>query len=200
MQFDNAAAVRIGVEHLASLGHRRIGYVGSCKAQVHRDTLERKFSFIDSIAAMGLDADQNLVFDSNLLGRTILPDEECCMVEGEGAAMHFANMGNNRPTAILAYNDLSAIACMNQFLSMGIQTPGDISIMGIDDGEICKRVFPKLTSISHPLPEMGYAAAKFLIKRSAPEHRGTHGKETLRQVFGPTLMPRQSTVVIEQEG
>lgn len=201
MQFDNTMAVRLGVEHLHALGHRRIGYIGSCKTQEHQDTFERKLSFINTVRDMGLDADDNLIFDSKHLGRSIRPDEDCCTIEGTQAANHFARLGDLRPTAVLAYNDLSAIACMNQFLSMGIHTPRDMSIMGIDDGEICQRVYPTLTSISHPLPQMGYAAAKYLIHRSAPEHRDTLGSSTFRKVFSPTLMPRQSTVVVtEQEG
>lgn len=194
MLFDNTAAIRIALEHLKSLGHRRIGFISSCKKHIHQDTFVRKLAFIDSIKAMGLDDDPALVFDSEKLGRAIEPEEDCCTIEGHQAGAYFAGLRSGRPSAVLAYNDLSAIACMNQFLSMGIRTPDDVSIMGIDDTELCQRVYPMLTSVSHPLPEMGYAAASYLIKRSAPEHRDMHSGQIVRQVFGPTLMTRQSTV------
>ncbi|HAI10230.1 MAG TPA: hypothetical protein DCM28_00905 [Phycisphaerales bacterium] len=193
MLFDNAAAVRLGLEHLQSLGHQRIGFISSCKKHIHQDTFERKLAFFDSVKAMGLDDDEALIFDSKKMGRSIEPEEDCCTIEGTKAGAYFASLGDKRPTAILAYNDLSAIACMNHFMSVGIQTPRDVSIMGIDDIELCQRVYPTLTSVSHPLPEMGYTAASFLIKHSAPELREKHSGKTIRKVFGPTLMARQST-------
>ncbi|MAX23770.1 MAG: hypothetical protein CMJ19_04625 [Phycisphaeraceae bacterium] len=197
MLFDNRAAVRQAIEHLAELGHRRIGFVSSCKARVHQDTFERKLAFIDTVKQMGLDDDDQLIFDTRFLGRVIEPEEECCMVEGQQAADHFLSMGDKRPTAILAYNDLSAVACMHRMMAQQVRVPNDICIMGIDDAELCQRVYPTLTSISHPLPEMGYAAASFLIKRSAPELRKTsQGSQVVRQIFAPTLIPRQSTAAL----
>jgi LacI family transcriptional regulator len=197
MLFDNVAAIRLGLEHLATLGHRRIGFISSCKRHIHQDTFDRKLAFIDLVKTMGLDDDSKLIFDHETLGRSLELDEDCCNIEGTHSAKYFAKMGDDRPTAILAYNDLTANACMNQFTAIGIQTPRDISIMGVDDAELCRRVYPTLTSISHPLPEMGYAAASFLIKRSAPELRqSSQGNQIIRQIFAPTLVPRQSTAAL----
>ena len=194
MEFDNAAAVRIALEYLHSVGHRRIGFIGSCKERLHEDTVQRQEAFAELTEELGLESDPRFIFDHTILGRTLAPDEDTCQIEAASAAKYFVSMGKDRPTAIMGYGDLVAIATMHQFMALGIQTPQDISIMGVDDAELCRRVYPTLTSVYHPLPEMGYEAAKYLIGRSSqsePEN-SEQANPVYRKLFGPKLVVRNS--------
>lgn len=194
MQFDNATAVRVALEYLQSIGHRRIGFLGSCKERLHEDTVERQQAFGELTEELDLATDSRLIFDHTILGRTVAPDEDTCQIEAEAGAKYFASLGDDRPTAIMGYGDLVAIAMMHQFMAMGIQTPRDISIVGVDDTELCRRVYPTLTSVYHPLPEMGYEAAKYLIGRSSqsePEN-SDQANNAYRKLFGPKLVVRNS--------
>lgn len=192
MQFDNAAAVRIAIEHLASLGHRRIGFIASCKTHLAQDMIDRKAAFFETLGDMELDWDERLVFDEKVLGRTVEPDEASNEIEGKNAVEHFVSLGNDRPTAIIGSNDLAAIAAMHRLMAMGLQVPTDMSVVGIDSSEIGKRVYPKLTSVSHPLEDMGYTATKFLIQQSGAASLRDKSNP-FRQTFGATLVVRDST-------
>ena len=68
-------------------------------------------------------------------------------------------------TAILCANDLTAIGAMRALHEMGVRTPQDVSIMGIDDIDMAQYMSTKLTSVHIPVEEMGQMATKILLDR-----------------------------------
>lgn len=72
--------------------------------------------------------------------------------------------GDQRPTAIVCYNDQLAIQIMNLVKSIDLKVPGDVSIVGFDDYVMGHYVIPRLTTIAHPKEKMGVDAANMIIK------------------------------------
>ncbi len=194
--FDNEAASRVAVEHLVSLGHRRIGFIGSCRNPAMADAAIRQTGFLRAMAQLKLPVRPEWVFDASQLPRPFRADEVFTILEGHAVAQHIIALGKKGPTAWLAYNDAVAVYLMRRLQAAGVQVPQQISLMGVDDAEICRISSPELTSIRHPLREMGQAAAEILIEKSelpddldgkTSTHKGRHIQ------FPPSLVAREST-------
>jgi len=193
--FDNAAASRIAVEHLAALGHRRIGFVGSGLAPQNVDATLRQAGFLDALTASGLLACPEWIFDNRLLTHPIKPQESVCELEGRAAVRHLRALGDSGPTAWVAYCDLVATFMLRLLPDAGVRVPDDVSVMGIDDSGFCGMAQPSLTSIRHPLEEMGQRAVELLVERvAAAQDQPSAPRESGRRiVFPPTLVVRDST-------
>jgi LacI family transcriptional regulator len=81
-------------------------------------------------------------------------------------------------TALLAFNDLSAIGAIHAFRDAGRQIPQEISVVGFDDIQAATIVQPTLTTVRQPLIRMGMLAAT----------------EILASIEDPTLAPRQISI------
>lgn len=91
-------------------------------------------------------------------------------------------------TAIVCYNDISAIGAIRACVNHGLQVPGDISIVGFDDIQSAAFHNPSLTTIRQPLAQMGRVAARILLQR-------IRGQATFPDVvpIHPELIIREST-------
>jgi LacI family transcriptional regulator len=69
----------------------------------------------------------------------------------------------DRPTAVFAANDLSAIALLRTALDLGLRVPDDLSIVGFDDIPEASRESPPLTTVQQPMQRLGSAAAGMLF-------------------------------------
>jgi LacI family transcriptional regulator len=167
--------VRLAVEHLAELGHRRIGHVGGPQnlSTGHR----RHLGFLEAMAAAGLDApDENLRF-----GRWFIEEE------GARVCAELLDSASDL-TAIVAANDLLAIGCYDTLEARGLRCPQDISVVGFNDMPFIDRLPPPLTSVRVPQREIGIVAADLLLQRLAD------GSQTAREILlEPTLVIRGST-------
>ena len=68
-----------------------------------------------------------------------------------------------RPTAIFAANDLSAIGILDVAQQLGIDVPGDLSVVGFDDIPESAQATPPLTTVRQPIQEMGASAIRLLL-------------------------------------
>jgi LacI family transcriptional regulator len=92
-------------------------------------------------------------------------------------------------TALVAFDDVSAIGAVRAFLDAGLRVPEDVSVVGFDDIQSAAYHNPSLTTVRQPLREMGALAARLLLERIA-------GGGTRPQAFvtlEPQLMVRGST-------
>ena len=71
---------------------------------------------------------------------------------------------SQRPTAIFASNDLSAMGAMDAIWDQGLSIPEDISILGFDDIPQASLIRPHLTTVRLPLEEMGRLATRTLLE------------------------------------
>lgn len=91
-------------------------------------------------------------------------------------------------TALVAYNDVSAIGAIRAFMNHGLKVPEDISVVGFDDIQSAAFHNPSLTTIHQPLRQMGVVAARILLQR-------IRGQATFPDVvpIHPELVIREST-------
>jgi LacI family transcriptional regulator len=91
-----------------------------------------------------------------------------------------------RPTAIFAGNDEMAAGVLQAARQMDVRVPEDLSVVGFDDFEIARRLWPSLTTVRTPTREIGRLAAERLI--GSDEGDGRDEKDRL-----PSLVVRQSS-------
>ncbi len=102
---------------------------------------------------------------------------------------HMNNMlvrsADQRPTAIIAYNDQLAIQIIALAHDLGLRVPEDISVMGFDDFQLSRYLTPSLTTMSHEKERMGQDAASLLIQRI--KHR-----KVKSIMYAPKIIERES--------
>lgn len=150
VSFDNYKAASAAVEHLISLGHRRIGLICG-RTDVNDRALDRRQAFEDTMARHGLPVDPALIIERDFE-----------FVEGR-AAMHRMLAQAEPPTAVFSANDIQAIGALYECREAGLRIPQDLSIVGFDDQPIAHYTLPQLTTIRVPAADMGRRAAEALI-------------------------------------
>jgi LacI family transcriptional regulator len=146
---DNLHGAVAATEYLLGLGHRRIGFLAG------RPDLEsarlRERGYLMALDAAGISVEQTLVRVGGYQ-----PDS------AEEAARSMLQ-GDDRPTAIFAANDVSAIAAMEAGRTLGLAVPRDLSVIGFDNVPESALCEPPLTTIEQPIQEMGFQAVEMLI-------------------------------------
>jgi DNA-binding LacI/PurR family transcriptional regulator len=160
------------MEHLLELGHVRIGHIDSGNNPGSRI---RRNAYIEGMTAHGL---ESLIRITN--GSYTEP--------GGRAAAEEQLSARERPTAIFAANDLSAVGAMGAARDRGLSIPTDISVAGFDNIMLGGYGYLSLTSVNQPCGEMGAEAVKLLLGRlGRPSGRA-------RQIeLKPELVVRRST-------
>jgi LacI family transcriptional regulator len=138
------------VEHLLSLGHRRIGAIAG-PADWMAST-ERLNGYRAALAAAGVLPVPELVVESDF-----------SIESGEEAAAALLDLPE-RPTAIFGFNDNVAIGALRAAAARGIGVPDELSVVGFDDSEESGLVTPALTTVRQPLAEMGRIAVSLLLR------------------------------------
>ena len=146
----NASGARAVVEHLLSLGHRRIGAIlGPADWMA---TTERLNGYRSALAAAGV-----------LVARDLVVESDFSIESGEAAAAALLDLPE-RPTAIFGFNDNVAIGALRAAEARGLTVPDDLSVVGFDDSEQSGLVTPALTTVRQPLAEMGRMAVSLLLR------------------------------------
>ena len=195
IMFNNAAVGQLVVDHLVEQGHRRIGFVGSCRSPVNRDAAIRLEGFRRAIASLGLELRPEWIFDDRLMSKPLSPNDAVCQIEGREAARHAVALGKEGPTAWIAYSDLVAVMMLGTLKASGVAVPRDLSIVGVDDSELCRMVDPPLTSVGHPLREMGRLAVDRLVAGIGRQEKALEGAAGMKTMLDPTLVVRESTAI-----
>jgi DNA-binding LacI/PurR family transcriptional regulator len=142
---DSADAGRQIIDHLAALGHRSLTYLrGPANAWVDG---ERARALTDSAARAGIEVMTRGPFAPTL--------------EGGSAA---ADIGvASGATALVAFNDLLAIGVLQRLQHLGIDVPGDVSVVGFDDifgSDFCR---PPLSTVTAPVEQAGRTLIDLLL-------------------------------------
>jgi LacI family transcriptional regulator len=147
---DNLHGARLATEHLLALGHRRIGMLGGRPDLQSAQLREQGYRAAHQDA--GIPVDPELV-------RIGAYDPEISV-----DAAHRLLAGPNRPTAVFAANDLSAIATMDVARELGLRVPQDLSVVGFDNVPESALCTPPLTTVDQPIRLMGLRAVETLIQ------------------------------------
>lgn len=145
------------MSYLFELGHKRIGFVyGVMVAAQGFDRLE---AYRQSLEDAGLPYDENLIQPCGQL-----------MEDGYQAAIDLLKQPN-RPTAILAINDLLGMAVIRAAVDLGLNVPDDVSVASFDDIPFSNFIVPRLTSVSGSPEKNGRDAVQLLLRRLADPDR-----------------------------
>lgn len=177
---DNIEGSRMAATHLIALGHKRIAYLGDRFG--HQSDSERLAGYREALARAGIAFVPDLVVHGN--GK---PD-------GAASAMEKLFELSNRPTAVVCYNDMSALGTLRYLRSLGLYVPADVSVVGFDDLPIAPYLDPPLTTVKQPMRRMGSMALEGLLKIITGE--GSAG--TMR--IPAELVVRESTGPIVNNG
>lgn len=145
----NHDGAQAAVEHLISLGHRRIGHLRG------RTDLEsahqREEGYRRALHDAGIAFDPALIVDGGYRA-----------ADSTAGAHHLLAL-SDRPTAVFAANDQSAIEMMRVAAERGLRVPHDLSVVGFDDVPEAASHDPQLTTVRQPLHEMGMIAVRVLL-------------------------------------
>ena len=174
---DTYLGIMLATEHLLKQGHQKIAYIGG---NMNEQTgFERFIGYRDALLNAGLKDDKKYVYESNytesggyLCGKEILRMKD-------------------RPTAVVASNDLMAIGFMNACDEANVKIPDEIAVVGMDNTALAARITPKLTSVAMMQEEIGRNAAQLLMDSLC---NGSAQKEKIRLL--PRLIVRDSSVRI----
>lgn len=162
VSIDNVDGAYRSVRHLIELGHRDIAYVGD---------------------RFGLESDADrLAGYRKAVSAAELPVRRGYVVQGDGkpeggmAATRTLLALSRRPTAILCYNDMTALGVLREASSRGLELPRELSIVGFDDLFFAPMLSPPLTTVRQPRQEIGRVAMRLLLSLLA----GRPAERTIR--------------------
>jgi DNA-binding LacI/PurR family transcriptional regulator len=153
------------VEHLAGLGHERIGFLGGRPELEH--VRAREAGWREALQAAGLPGGPLAHTAAELLGA--------------------------RPTAIVCASDVLALEVINAARGLGLDVPGDLSITGFDDSPLAALASPPLTSVRVDYAEFGEAVTRALLAEigggPAPEYVPSPPELVVRASTGSVPRP-----------
>ena len=145
---DDTQAARDMMEYLVEAGHRHIGFVKG--PPNHPSSGHRLSGFLNGAAEFGLEVSEELIIQGDFTYRS-----------GFDAGRQFLSR-KERPTAIFACNDDMAAGVVAAAYRQGLSVPDDVSIVGFDDTEMAKNIWPELTTVKQPIGEMADHAVRLL--------------------------------------
>jgi len=137
-------------EHLVSLGHSRIGFIGG--PEDWKATGDRFRGYVSVLESYGFP------IETNWLGNAEWDDPT------PGAEVAYRILKEaERPTAIVAANDVIAAGVDDAARELGLRVPEDVAVVGYDNRDMSRFVRPPLTTVQMPFTEIGTTATKLLL-------------------------------------
>lgn len=162
----------LATRHLLDLGHRRIGVIaGPAYAS---SSAGRVAGYAQAMAEAGVEVDPAWVTGASF-----------SIDAGAEAATALLSL-SAPPTAIFAVNDNTAIGAMSALRRLGLDIPGDVSLVGYNDIPIVSRLDTPMTTVRVPFDQIAAAALDLLTN-------GPAGEGDRVRVATPSLIPRRST-------
>ncbi len=180
LKVDYHHGIRQGVQHLAALGHRKIGFI-SGPARLH-SAQSRQNAFLKSIRECGIEPNPEWLIEGDHT------------MEGGMVAMEKILGKGRRPTAIMCSNDMTALGVLHKAYRAGLRVPQDLSLIGFDDIHMAQVMIPPLTSIQMSRVELARAAVEALrshVEGTSPRrefHIDTHLVVRESTAFPPGTM------------
>jgi LacI family transcriptional regulator len=181
---DNELGAQAAIDHLYSLGHRKIAFIRGPKHIT--DTAPRWRGVRNFAKAKSLEIDPALVVD--------LPESSDPISSFEaGYNLTEELLRKKTPfTALMAFDDMTALGAIRALAKVGIRVPDQCSVIGFDDVAHSSLLTPALTTVRQPLPEMGNMAVSIVSEGIA----AVQGKDRIvaqHRMLRPELVVRDST-------
>ncbi len=161
---DNKGGARKGVEHLLSIGHKRIAYLGLSDGLYTMRMRRQGYNEAMKVAKLK----SSSTFLSGALDDSLL-------------AFRKLLSGRSRPTALFCANNLITRHVLHGLRNMNLQPPNPVAVIGFDDFETADLLYPGITVIRQPNEQLGSTAAQALFARIA--------KQESRQLGVSTILP-----------
>jgi LacI family transcriptional regulator len=179
---DDALGMQLAVDHLVSLGHRRIAHLAGPAAL--STGLARRLGFERALAAHGL-VPAGVV------------DCAAYSIDAGAAAMRTLLDGTSRArrgraagfSAVVAANDLIALGALQVLRERGVAVPQQVSVVGHNDIPLLDQISPPLTTVRIQHYQMGFRAAQLLLDALD----GSPGSDAATVMLRPELIVRAST-------
>ena len=151
---DHRRAAELALQHLVQLGHRQIAFMRG--QPFSADSHTRWHNIVAVAKELGIVIQPELAIQ---LERDISSPELGYPV------VQTLLQKRHRFTAIVAFNDMSAIGAIRALRDANLRVPEDVSVIGFDDIQLAAFHTPRLTTIRQPLRHMGESAARILVQR-----------------------------------
>jgi LacI family transcriptional regulator len=173
LTMDDERAARLATEHLAELGHRRIGFIAGPSEY--------------ELSGWRVDGWRAAMADAGLDTEGLLAEGDFGFVSGRIAAAKLLD-GPAPPTGIIASNDQMALATLDVARERGLAVPCDLSLISFDNTPIVRFTHPPLAAIAQPIAEVTARSVELIIGERMG--RETPGAPT---VVPASLVLREST-------
>jgi LacI family transcriptional regulator len=181
---DNEVGGALALRHLHELGHRRIAVIRGPEEMF--DSEPRWAGIQGAAAEAGIKFDSRLVFQlPNLVDPT----------SGFDGGVECARrlLAANRPfTAVLAFDDLTALGVVRGLVSAGLCVPEDCTVIGFDDVLPAEVATPAMTTIRQPLHQMGLMSAEWVVEAIKAREQRREPAPRLHRA-SPELVVRMSS-------
>jgi LacI family transcriptional regulator len=167
---DDVEGGRLAARHLLKKGHKRFGYLLERQVSDYESQAIKRLAGFRGVVAAASDTDVAVEVSGN------------SVAAARGAATRLLDRPN-RPTAVMAHHDLLAVGVLLAARDLGLAVPGDLAVMGFDDGDIAAAA--DLTTIRQPFEESGSTALAILLESSTSVRSAT--------VLGVDLVERATT-------
>lgn len=172
---DDLLGMRLAVDHLVALGHRRIAHLAGPSGL--STGLARRVGFEQALRSHGL------------VPAALAECPAYSIAAGAAAMVQLLPQAGAPPfTAVVAANDLIALGALQVLHGRGIGVPGAVSLIGHNDMPLLDQISPPLTSVRIQHYEMGFRAARLLLEAL----QGVPGSASTL-VLRPELVVRGST-------
>ncbi|MBA2494275.1 MAG: LacI family DNA-binding transcriptional regulator [Acidobacteria bacterium] len=183
---DNLRGGFEATQHLIDLGHERIGFIGATLSG--GASLKRLQGYLNALGEHNISVDERLI-----TGRkeaiTDVPGYSTEKIGFEGMKRLLSLP--NRPTAVFARNDFTAIGAMSAIKEASLRIPEDVAIVGFDDIPLAIHTSPSLTTIRQPMRLQGQIAAEMLLQKIESEEKSPREE----RILNCELIIRGSTVL-----
>jgi len=170
---DDAQGIRESLEHLASLGHRRVMHLAG--PPTFSTSQIRSEAFSAGCLDLGLDA-------------VVVPTSAYSVDEGQRVMDEVLESSRARPTAVVAGNDLLALGVYHSLRTHGLSCPDDVSVVGFNDMPFAGDFQPPMTTVRTPHFQLGSESARVLL-----DQIDDSGSTPVRVVLPVELIVRGST-------
>ncbi len=152
---DDIEVGRLATQHLIDLGHRRIGIIGDRTDSVFWFVVPRlrHEGYVQACESAGIPIDPRLFVEGSFT------------VHGGADAFGELMALDDPPTAVFAIGDIMAFGALQRAHELGLDVPGDVSIIGVDDQPVAEVL--GLTTVHQDVAEHGARAARWLVERLA---------------------------------
>ena len=173
VRIDHEQGAYLATRHLLDLGHRAVACIGG--PAITSVAQLRLAGYLRALSEAGITPQAHWMVES---------DFSC--TGGYEAANRL--LAADPPSAVFACNDMMGIGVLRAAAERQIRVPEQLSVIGFDDVQMSRYVYPALTTVGQSILQLGETAAQVLLRRIA-----TPGRSVEQLIVAPSLVLREST-------